>query len=181
MHRSMTMKKKNTIASQTKEWYDIREKKISATNVSTIIGINNFKTKEELLSDKIYGLDKIDNIYTKHGNKFEEIAIYILENKLNIDIEEIGFGLSKKYDFLGATPDGITIFNKKICLVEIKCPLKRKINGLPSLNYYCQMQTQMEVFDIEECIFFECNLEEITKLEEELRLGYELPVMDMIG
>jgi len=161
----MAMKKKNTIASQTQEWYDIREKKISATNVSTIIGINNFKTKEELLYDKIYGLDKIDNIYTKHGNKFEEIAINILENQLDISIDEIGFGLSEKYNFLGATPDGITILNNNICLVEIKCPLKRKINGIPSLNYYCQMQTQMEVFDIEECIFFECSIEEITKLE----------------
>ena len=161
----MAMKQKNTIVSQTQEWYEIREKKISATNVSTIIGINNFKNKEELLSDKIYGLDKIDNIYTKHGNKFEEIAIDILENQLDISIEDIGFGLSKKYNFLGATPDGITILNKNICLVEIKCPLKRKINGIPSLNYYCQMQTQMEVFNIEKCIFFECNIEEITKLE----------------
>ena len=165
MKLSIEIIKKNTIASQTQEWYDIREKKISGTNVSTIIGTNNFKTKEELLSDKIYSLDKIDNIYTKHGNKFEEIAIDILENQLDISIEEIGFGLSKKYNFLGATPDGITILNNKICLVEIKCPLKRKINGIPSLNYYCQMQTQMEVFDIEECIFFECNIEEITKSE----------------
>lgn len=161
----MERKKKNTIASQTQEWYDIRERKISATNVSTIIGINSFKTKEELLSDKIYSLDKIDNIYTKHGNKFEEIAIDILGNQLDISIEDIGFGLSKKYNFLGATPDGITILNNKICLVEIKCPLKRKITGIPSLDYYCQMQTQMEVFDIEECIFFECNIEEITKSE----------------
>ena len=43
--------KQNTIESQTEEWYKIREKKISATNVSTIIGINNFKTKLELLND----------------------------------------------------------------------------------------------------------------------------------
>ena len=35
--------KKNTIVSQTKEWYEIREKKISATNISTIIGINHYK------------------------------------------------------------------------------------------------------------------------------------------
>jgi putative phage-type endonuclease len=159
------MLKKNTITSLTKKWYEIREKKISATNISTIIGVNNFKTKLELLNDKVHGLDKIENIYTKHGNKFEEIAIDILEKKFNIIIDDIGFKLSDKYDFLGATPDGITIYNNNISLVEIKCPLTRKINGLPSLNYYCQMQTQMEVFDVENCIFFECDIEEITKLE----------------
>ena len=161
----MKMLQQNTIVSLTKEWYDIREKKISSTNISTIIGVNSFKSSEELLNDKIYGLDKIDNIYTKHGNKFEEIAINILEQKLNISIEDIGFKLSEKYNFLGATPDGITIFNKNIHLVEIKCPLTRKISGIPSFNYYCQMQTQMEVFDTEECIFFECNIKEITKSE----------------
>jgi putative phage-type endonuclease len=157
--------KKNTIVSQTKEWYEIREKKISATNISTIIGINHYKNKEELLNDKIYGLDKIDNIYTKHGNKFEDITINILENKLNIEIQDVGFKLSKKYNFLGATPDGITIYNNEICLVEIKCPFSRKISGIPSFDYYCQMQTQMEVFEIEKCLFYECDIEEITKSE----------------
>ena len=169
--------KKNTIVSQTKEWFEIREKKISATNISTIIGINEFKTKEELLNDKIYGLDRIDNIYTKHGNKFEDVVIDILEKKLNIEIQDIGFKLSKKFNFLGATPDGITIYNDEICLVEIKCPFTRKINGLPSFDYYCQMQTQMEVFELEKCLFYECNIEEITKSEyrktvDKSNLGY---------
>jgi len=167
----------DTIVSHSTEWYEIRDKKISATNISTIIGINDFKNKEELLNDKIYGLDKIDNIYTKHGNKFEEITINILENKLKIKINEIGFKLSKKLNYLGATPDGITIFKNKICLVEIKCPFTRKISGIPSFDYYCQMQTQMEVFEVEECLFYECDIEEITKKEyiktvDKSNLGY---------
>jgi len=177
MNKQIIMLKKNTIECLSKQWYEIREKKISATNISTIIGVNNFKTKLELLNDKVYGLDKIENIYTKHGNKFEEIAIDILENILNVSIEDIGFKLSEKYDFLGATPDGITIYENNISLVEIKCPLTRKISGIPSFNYYCQMQTQMEVFNIEKCIFFECDIEEITKLEykkskDNKKLGY---------
>lgn len=153
------------IKAHTKEWYNIRQNKISATNIGTIININNFKNKNDLLNDKIYGLDIIDNKYTRHGNKFEDIAISILEKKLNIDIHEIGFKLSDKYDFLGATPDGITIFNNNLYLVEIKCPLTRKISGLPSFNYYSQIQTQLEVFNIDKCLFFECNLQEITKDE----------------
>lgn len=157
-----------SIKAQTNEWFSIREKKISATNVSSIIGINNYKTKEQLLNDKIYGLDIIDNKYTKHGNMFEDIAISILEDKLDIEIKEVGFKLSEKYDFLGATPDGISLIGDELCLVEIKCPLTRKISGIPSFNYYTQMQTQLEVFNINKCLFFECNLKEITKKEYNL-------------
>jgi len=154
---------KQCIKSNTLEWFKIREKKISGTNISTIINIDNYKNANQLLNDKIHGLNKIDNIFTRHGNKFENIAINILEKKLNINIQEIGFKLSDKYNFLGATPDGITIFNNEICLVEIKCPLTRKISGIPSFNYYTQIQTQLEVFNLDKCLFFECNLKEITK------------------
>lgn len=161
--KRIKMLQKNSIKSQTDEWYLIRDKKISGTNVSSIIGIDNYKNKEQLLNDKIYGLNIIDNKFTKHGNMFEDIAISILEEKLDIKIEEVGFKTSEKYDFLGATPDGITIIGNELCLVEIKCPLTRKISGVPSFNYYTQMQTQLEVFEINKCLFFECNLKEITK------------------
>ena len=165
LKNKIKMLQKRSIKSQTNEWYSIRDKKISATNISTIIGIDNYKTKEQLLNDKIYGLNTIDNKYTKHGNMFEDIAISILEEKLEIDVKEVGFKLSEKHDFLGATPDGITIIGNELFLVEIKCPLTRKISGIPSFNYYTQIQTQLEVFEINKCLFFECNLKEITLKE----------------
>lgn len=156
---------KKSIKPHTDEWYNIRDKKISATNISSIIDVNNYKTREQLLNDKIYGLNIIDNKFTKHGNMFEDIAIKILEDKLDINVREVGFKTSDKYDFLGATPDGITIIGNELFLVEIKCPLSRKISGIPSFNYYCQMQTQLEVYEVKKCLFFECNLKEITKKE----------------
>lgn len=156
---------KSSIKPHTDEWYNVRDKKISATNISSIIGIDNYKTSEQLLNDKIYGLNIIDNKYTKHGNMFEDIAIRILEKKLDINVMEVGFKLSDKYNFLGATPDGITVIGDELLLIEIKCPLTRKISGIPSFNYYCQMQTQLEVYEINKCLFFECNLKEITKKE----------------
>jgi hypothetical protein len=58
---------------------------------------------------------------------------------------------------LGASPDGITPDG---IMVEIKCPYTRKITGIPKPEYWCQVQGQLEVCDLDRCDFIECCLKE---------------------
>jgi len=51
---------------------------------------------------------------------------------------------------LAASPDGlITTGPRTGRLVEIKCPISRDLDGTIPLDYYCQMQLQAEVCDVE--------------------------------
>ncbi len=167
-----------SIEAQTDRWFDAREKMISATDIGAILGINMKKTKNDLLHNKLYNIRSIDTKHTLHGKKFEPIAIQQLENMRNIKIEEVGFVVSEQSDFIGATPDGITIENGEIKLIEIKCPLTRQIDGCIPLNYYMQIQIQLYTCDAEECLFFECDFEEVSqqkynKLDNDIRKGYD--------
>ena len=85
---------------------------------------------------------------------FEPIASRIYETRYNVDLIEFGLLKHTKQGFFGASPDGIT--NNGI-MVEIKCPFKRKINGEIPLQYYYQIQGQLDVCDLEECDYFECE------------------------
>lgn len=154
---------KNSIKALSDKWFSIRSSMISATDFGTILGINHSNTVGDLLDKKIYNLRMVDNKYTLHGKKFEDQAIQILEKKLNINIKEIGFTISNDKTYLGATPDGITIYDNEIHLIEIKCPFTRQIDGCVPYNYYSQMQLQMYVCDVKKCLFFECEFEEINK------------------
>jgi hypothetical protein len=58
--------------------------------------------------------------------------------------------------FFGASPDGITDLG---VMVEIKCPFRRKITGEVPLQYYHQIQGQLDVCGLKECDFLECEFE----------------------
>jgi len=47
-------------------------------------------------------------------------------------------------------------------MLEIKCPYSRKIEeGVPPIHYWAQMQLQLEVADLDECDFLECEIREL--------------------
>jgi hypothetical protein len=64
---------------------------------------------------------------------------------------------------LAASPDGITVDGR---MLEIKCPYRRKITGVPLLVYWQQCQLQLEVCDLEVCDFFEVEILEVASLPE---------------
>lgn len=75
------------------------------------------------------------------------MATYVYEQITQNKVEEVGFIKHKKYDFLGASPDGFIVDKQR--LIEIKCPLRRKIESYSAENdiikicpeyYYEQMQ-----------------------------------------
>ena len=70
------------IKQRTKEWYDIRLKILTASDIASILDCNIYQTCNELLLKKIY--EKVfNNNSTDWGNKFEPIALEIYKNMTN--------------------------------------------------------------------------------------------------
>jgi hypothetical protein len=65
--------------------------------------------------------------------------------------------------FFGASPDGITDDG---IMLEIKCPLRRKINGQVPLQYYYQIQGQLDVCGLDICDYLECEFAKYNDYDE---------------
>lgn len=96
------------------------------------------------------------------GHRFEPVVKMLLEWKYNIRIAELGRIGHPTEPRLAASPDGIIIESTSSesqglvgCLVEIKCPISRKPDGRISSKYYHQIQLQLSVTELDECIFTE--------------------------
>ena len=84
----------------------------------------------------------------------------------NVKVHEFGCLPHPNYDYLAASPDGITDDG---VMLEIKCPYSRQITGIPPIYYWYQMQLQLEVCNLNECDYLECNIKEYNNEEEFLR------------
>jgi len=99
------------------------------------------------------------------GVRFEPVVKHILQEKWGVQIAESGRILHPTDTHVAASPDGIIMEARDPArigrLLEIKCPITRKISeGIP-FEYWCQMQVQMEVTGIGECEYVEVKLESI--------------------
>jgi putative phage-type endonuclease len=175
-------------AQLSKEWFDIRSHMLSASSdIGAITGFSytqahspknndkglvNYHINKALQSKEIEqlilkkcGQDKnkfVGNEATRFGSKFEEIASRIYQHKTKQVVLEFGLLQHPNYSFVGASPDGITPDG---IMLEIKCPMHRKITGVVPSNYWCQMQVQMEVADLDNCDFVECKFIECSREE----------------
>ncbi len=115
------------------------------------------------------------NIATFWGNKYEQIACDIYSLLTNQNILEFGLLIHNTINWIGASPDGIS---ENGTMLEIKCPFRRNITGIPPLYYWIQVQLQLEVCDLEYCDFFECEFREYLTFDEFIDDSIEeLPIL----
>lgn len=171
------LKKLPYVEQHSKEWFEGRQTCFSATAIASLLNMSDYQQAIEIIMDKTgyYQFTTNENCY--HGTKYEEVAsmIYCLRN--NVSVYEFGLIKHKNYDFIGASPDRIVSeykYNKinKTNLIgrmiEIKVPPKRKIKVNESeiydcvcpKNYWTQVQTQLEVCDLDETDFWQLNITE---------------------
>jgi putative phage-type endonuclease len=161
---------------RTKEWFDYRYNRITASDTATAIDCNPYESVESFICKKCDpNFPFLDNDFVFHGKKYEQIATSLYEHLYNSKVTEFGCVPSDKHLFLGASPDGISSlstldykFNKKLgYMLEIKCPYVRPITNKGEIAgdicpyyYYCQVQQQLECCDLEYCDFIQCALVE---------------------
>jgi len=143
---------------RTPEWYAMRDGMISASDVATVLGENPYEQAHSVLLKKC-GEDKKlgSNPAILWGVKYENVAKQIYEYRNETEVHEFGCIKHPTIEFLGASPDGITHDG---VMLEIKCPSSRVINGIIPRYYYCQVQMQLEVCELDRCDFLECLIKE---------------------
>jgi putative phage-type endonuclease len=148
---------------KTEEWYRFRYNIISASNLwkamSTETNINS------LIYEKCVPFSMIQSNFANNtgsamhwGNKYEPVTVMIYEDMYNTKLGEFGCIQHPRYQYIGASPDGINIdpSNERYGrMVEIKNIVNREITGIPKEEYWVQTQIQMETCDLDECDFVE--------------------------
>jgi hypothetical protein len=87
----------------------------------------------------------------RHGNEFESEALAHYEAVFGTKCLEFGLKIHDVHYWLGASPDGVHPSGR---IVEIKCPYSRPIIARRrAMEHYAQIQTLLEVFDLDYCDF----------------------------
>mmetsp|Transcript_5487 Transcript_5487/g.8501 ORF Transcript_5487/g.8501 Transcript_5487/m.8501 type:complete len:174 (-) Transcript_5487:57-578(-) len=93
------------------------------------------------------------NEHTRRGERLEPIALqWYKDNMLadsSIEVRTTGFWMHPKYNFLGASPDGLVGCEG---LIEIKCPARSPHSTVPA-EYMAQIQGQLHIIDRKWCDF----------------------------
>ena len=160
---------------RTDEWYIFRNSTLTASNIYKIF-LSEY-SQSQLIIEKSQPINiekyKNNNINSPMhwGQKYEPVSTMYYEYINNIKVHEFGCIQHQKYTFLAASPDGIVCdYNSELFgrMLEIKNVVSRVIDGIPKMEYWIQMQLQMEVCDLNECDFLETKFVEYTDEDEYL-------------
>ena len=169
---------------RTHEWYVFRWSHLTASDLAKALGEKGEKSRWDLIYQKSMTLDMYirqresfslgGQPAIQHGVCFEAVAISLYEIKNNLKVKEYGCLPHLYVDYLAASPDGIcesrlTNPDYHGRMLEIKCPYSRVITGIPKLEYYMQVQLQLEVCDLEYCDFLECDIRTYNNMTEFLQ------------
>lgn len=154
------------IEQKTKEWYDARNNLITASDFAQALGQGKFGSQKQLIEKKVCidaEYKPLKNIFFEWGNLFEPVACDVYSAMKETVVNEFGLLRHPRHSFFGASPDGITDDG---IMLEIKCPFKRKITGEIPLQYYYQIQGQLDVCELRECDYFECEFSKFEDYDE---------------
>ena len=158
---------------RTTEWYHFRHKFLTASSIWKAFATPG--AKNQLICDKCSPLnvDKYKTVSTETamhwGNKYEHVSVQIYERDYETKVSDFGCLPHKTIPFIAASPDGINTLETSPRygrMLEIKNIVNREINGIPKMEYWIQMQVQMEVCNLNECDFLETRFTEYESYEE---------------
>ena len=122
------------------------------------MGEGKFGTPRDLIIKKVNPPEHgtFDNVFFAWGNMFEQVANDVYAKMHGVVVHEFGLLRHPSVPYFAASPDGIS---EQGIMLEIKCPLKRKIvpGGPVPTQYFYQIQGQLDVCDLDECDYFECE------------------------
>lgn len=155
------------ITQRTPEWYRARKTLITASEAAAALDIKPFASfagspRALLMAEKRRPADApgIDNVFTRHGQKYEDEARDIYCEMTGETAYELGLLIHPDIPWIGCSVDGVTDAGY---VLEIKCPLSRKIEpGVVPHHYYPQVQICMEICDLEETKFIQYKPAAIT-------------------
>jgi len=157
------------------EWYIFRRSTLTASNIYKIF--QSDYSQSQLIIEKSEPIDvnkfKVTNLSSPlhWGQKYEPVSLLYYEHINNTKVSQFGCIPHAKYSYIAASPDGIVCDESSELygrMIEIKNVVSREINSIPKMEYWIQMQLQMEVCNLNECDFLETKFTEYLNEEEYL-------------
>ena len=158
---------------RTAEWYFFRHRFLTASSIWKAFGSQS--TKNQLIYDKCkpLNIEKYNVVSVESpmhwGHKYEPVSVQYYEQQYSTKVSDFGCIPHQAINFLAASPDGInTAPNSPRYgrMLEVKNIVNREIDGNPKMEYWIQMQLQMEVCDLNECDFLETRFTEYASEED---------------
>lgn len=161
---------------KTPEWYEFRYNLITASNIYK--ALSSEAQRNSLIFEKCKPLNmslavnSSTNTETPFhwGIKYEPLTVMVYEYMFQTSVDDFGCIRHPKYDFIGASPDGINVdpSNKERFgrMLEIKNIVNREITGNPKEEHWVQTQVQMETCGLDECDFVETRFKEYANADE---------------
>jgi putative phage-type endonuclease len=159
---------------RTTAWYEFRYKHLTASNIWKVFISESTRNQliyekcQPLIAVKYSGCGSLDS--PMHwGQKYEPLSVMLYEEIYNAKVSDFGCIPHRTLEFLAASPDGIVTDETSLRygrMLEVKNIVNREITGLPKMEYWVQMQLQMEVCELNECDFLETRFTEYTSKEE---------------
>lgn len=158
---------------RTDEWYHFRHKYLTASSLWKVFSTAG--SRNNLIYNKCAPLDtekfkrfSLDS--PMHwGNKYEPVSILWYEHTYNTRVSDFGCIPHEDIEYIAASPDGINTLptsSRYGRMLEVKNIVNREITGIPKIEYWIQMQIQMEVCKLEECDFLETRFIEYDSMDE---------------
>lgn len=152
---------------RTDEWYHFRHRYLTASSIWKAFGTQS--SQNELIYNKCcpINVEKYKTVNTESpmhwGQKYEDVSINWYNITYGTTVSEFGCVPHRIIPYLAASPDGINTDRTSDLygrMVEVKNIVNREITGIPKLEYWIQMQLQMEVCELNECDFLETRFTE---------------------
>lgn len=141
------------------EWLSRRYRYLTASTVGVALGIDGPAARTNLLLEKVLGESNFrGGAATQWGHRYEPLIDLIYEFRHpRVTVHHLNLVEHKTVKYLGASTDGLASNGINM---EIKCPPSRTISGKIPKEYWNQMQTQMEVLEVDLTHFIEGKFEE---------------------
>ena len=158
---------------RTEEWYHFRHNTLTASNLWKVFYSES--SQNQLIYEKCKPVEihssKSTNIETPFhwGQKYEPLSVFYYEFFYKTRIDDFGCIPHPEFPYMAASPDGINcdIDNERYGrMLEIKNIVNRDITGIPKMEYWVQMQIQMETCNLNECDFLETRFIEYPDYNE---------------
>lgn len=142
------------------EWFALRKDKLTSSTFGTALGLWKGNRRYELWNEKVYApnvqvTEASKNGAMEWGVLKEAAAIERYKSITGRDVSSLGFAIhsEERYDWIGASPDGLLGCFPGGGILEVKCPFNK---GKPEtmlpwstmpFYYMPQVQGQMEIMD----------------------------------
>ena len=160
---------------RTTAWYEFRYKHLTASNIWKAFISDSTRNQliyekcQPLITDKFSGGCGSLDSPMHWGQKYEPLSVMLYEEMYRAKLSDFGCIPHKTLEFLAASPDGIVTDENSLRygrMLEVKNIVNREITGIPKMEYWVQMQLQMEVCDLNECDFLETRFTEYASRED---------------